>query len=87
MSISLRVMALAKDGLVGRKLAIGSGVVVEALKRNKRCKINTLDPDTSVPNPEVMKRLAQNHDTRAGIYAAVLAEGMVGVGDEIRAVE
>jgi len=76
-----------EDGLVRRKLAIGPEVVVEVLKRNKRCKIVTLDPDTSDPNPEVMKRLAQGHETRAGIYAAVLVEGMVGVGDEISVVE
>jgi len=72
-----------EDEWVGRKLVVGSEVIVEILKRNKRCKMVTLDPDTSDPNPEVVKKLAEDHDTRAGIYAAVLVEGTVGVGDEI----
>src|SRR5271163_2254003 len=73
-----------EDGFVGRKLAIGSEVIVEVLKRNKRCKIITLDPDTSDANPEVMRRVAHDHGSCAGIYAAVLREGMVSPGDEIR---
>jgi len=76
-----------EDGFVGRKLAIGPKVVVEVLKRNERCKIITLDPDTADANPEVIRRLAKDHETRAGIYAAVLVEGMVAAGDEIRLVD
>ena len=43
----------------------------------------TLDPDTAQPNPEVMRRLARDHEGKAGIYGAVLAEGTIRSGDEI----
>jgi uncharacterized protein YcbX len=73
-----------EDSWVGRKLSIGGVAVVEILKRTKRCKLITLDPDTSVPNIDVMKKVAREHELRAGISAGVLVEGMIGVGDEIR---
>ena len=53
------------------------------VKRDSRCKMITLDPDTAQPNPEVMKRLARDHESQAGIYGAVLVEGTVRLGDEI----
>ena len=43
----------------------------------------TLDPDTAYPNPEVMSRLARDHDGKAGVYSVVLAEGVIRPGDEI----
>jgi uncharacterized protein YcbX len=73
-----------EDGWVGRKLDVGSVAVVEILKRTKRCKLITLDPDTSEPNTTVMKLVAREHELRAGISAAVVVEGMIAVGDEIR---
>jgi hypothetical protein len=76
-----------EDAWVGRKLAIGEVAVVEILKRTKRCKLITLDPDTSEPNIEIMKKVAKEHELRAGISAGVLVEGMIGVGDEIRLLE
>ena len=44
----------------------------------------TLDPDTAQPNPNVIKCVARAHDGKAGIYAAVLVEGTVRPGDEVR---
>jgi MOSC domain-containing protein YiiM len=46
----------------------------------------TLDPNTAEPNPEIMKRVAREHDGKAGIYAAVLVEGTILPGDEVRLV-
>jgi hypothetical protein len=43
----------------------------------------TLDPDTGQQNAEVMKQLARAHETKAGVYGAVLVEGTVQRGDEI----
>jgi uncharacterized protein YcbX len=74
----------AEDAWVGRRLSIGKDVVIEVLKRNKRCKMITLDPDTAEANPEVMKRVAREHESCAGIYARAVVEGMVACGDEIR---
>jgi uncharacterized protein YcbX len=76
-----------EDEWVGRKLRIGGEAVVEILKRTKRCKLITLDPDTSEPNTAIMKRVALEHELRAGISAGVVVEGMIAVGDEIRLVD
>jgi uncharacterized protein YcbX len=79
--------AFAEDEWVGRKLRIGEHVVIEILKRNKRCKLITLDPDSAEANPLVMKLLARDHASLTGIYATALVEGMVAAGDEIRLVD
>jgi uncharacterized protein YcbX len=73
----------AEDQFVGRTLRIGDRVVLAILERDPRCKMITLDPDTAEPNPEVMKRVARAHDGKAGIYAAVLVEGIVRSGDDV----
>ena len=44
----------------------------------------TLDPGTGQHNAEVMKQLANAHETKAGVYGAVLIEGTIRTGDEIR---
>lgn len=72
-----------EDEFVGRTLRIGTRTAIAVLKRDSRCKISTLDPDTGQPNPEVMKHLARHHEGQAGIYGAVLAEGTIRPGDEI----
>jgi len=74
----------AEDQFVGHTVRVGDKVVLAILDRDPRCKMITLDPDTAEPNPEVMKRVAREHDGKAGIYAAVLTEGTVRPGDEIR---
>ncbi len=73
----------AEDEFLGRKLQIGSKAVVSILERDPRCKMITLDPDTAQANPEIMKQVAKAHGGRAGVYAAVLVEGMIRHGDEV----
>ncbi|HWZ83694.1 MAG TPA: MOSC domain-containing protein [Terriglobales bacterium] len=72
-----------EDEFVGRTLRIGRKTSIAVLKRDSRCKIMTLDPDTAQPNPELMKHLARDHEGQAGIYGAVLVEGIIRQGDEI----
>ncbi|WP_035348730.1 MOSC domain-containing protein [Edaphobacter aggregans] len=75
-----------EDQFVGHTLSIGEKVMVAIVDRDPRCKMITLDPNTAEPNPEVMKRVAREHDGKAGIYAAVLVEGTIRPGDEVRLV-
>jgi uncharacterized protein YcbX len=75
--------AFAENRLIGRVLRIGPKATVTVLERDPRCKMITLDPDTANQNPEVMRCVARNHDGTAGVYAAVLVEGIVRSGDEI----
>ena len=43
----------------------------------------TLDPDTASPNPEILRKVTQEHDRAAGIYGAVLVEGIIRVNDMV----
>lgn len=72
-----------EDGLIGRSVRIGSKVVLSILERDPRCKMITLDPDTAESNGDVLRTVAKEHSGMAGIYAAVLVEGMVENGDEV----
>jgi uncharacterized protein YcbX len=73
----------AENQLTGKVLRIGPKTTIAILERDPRCKMITLDPDTSQQNPEVMRCVARNHDGTAGVYAAVLVEGAIRSGDEI----
>jgi uncharacterized protein YcbX len=73
----------AEDGLVGRKLRIGAKAVVVVTDRDPRCKMVTLDPETAERHPEVLRAINNAHANKAGVYGAVLVEGMVRPGDEI----
>jgi len=72
-----------ENGFVGRSLRIGPKVVVAILERDPRCMMITLDPDTAEKTPAILKKVAQAHEGFAGVYGAVLAEGMVHKGDSV----
>ncbi|HWT00797.1 MAG TPA: MOSC domain-containing protein [Pyrinomonadaceae bacterium] len=76
-----------EDELVGRRLRIGAQAVVMVLERDPRCKMISLDPDTSEHNPEVLRKVAQGHEAFAGVYCAVLVEGMIGKGEPIEVLD
>ena len=57
--------------------------MVAVLERDPRCRMITLDPDTAAANPEILRRVARGHDGKAGVYGAVLVEGLVHEGDAI----
>ncbi len=73
----------AEDRLLGRVLRIGDQLTLALLQRDPRCMMITLDPDTAEKTPAVLKAVAQRHEGFAGVYAAVLVEGMVRQDDEI----
>jgi uncharacterized protein YcbX len=73
----------AEDQFVGRSLRIGAKVTVAVLQRDARCMMITLDPDTAEKTPSIMKAVAQAHEGMAGVYGAVLAEGMIRKGDPV----
>ena len=77
----------AEDAFVGRKLRLGPKAVVATLERDPRCKMISLDPDTGEHNPAVLRKVAQAHEAFAGVYCAVLVEGIVTVGDSIEVVD
>ena len=73
----------AENEFVGRSLRIGPRVVISILERDPRCAMITLDPDSAEKTPAILKQVAQAHDGMAGVYGAVLAEGMIRKGDSV----
>jgi uncharacterized protein YcbX len=73
----------AEDEMVGRKLRIGPSAEIMVLERDPRCKMISLDPDTGEHNPEVLRKVAEGHGACAGVYCAVLVEGVLTSGDSI----
>ncbi len=64
-------------------MRIGSKVTVAVLQRDARCMMITLDPDTAEKTPAILKAVAQAHEGTAGVYGAVLVEGMIRKGDSV----
>jgi hypothetical protein len=73
----------AEDAFVGKTLRIGPKVVVSIVERDPRCMMITLDPDTAEKSPAILKAVAQAHEGMAGVYGALLAEGMIHKGDSV----
>jgi hypothetical protein len=73
----------AENNLVGRSVRIGPKVVITILERDPRCVIITLDPDTGEQAPAILKKVAQAHNGMAGVYGAVLQEGLLHKGDSV----
>ena len=74
----------AEDEFLGRKLRIGSKAVVSVLERDPRCKMISIDPDTAEENPEVLATVSRAHESKAGVYGAVLVEGLIRPGDPVQ---
>jgi uncharacterized protein YcbX len=76
-----------EDAFVGRSFKIGSKVVIKVLERDSRCVVITLDPDTAERTPAVLKKVAQAHEGKVGVYGAVMVEGMLRKGDPVEVLE
>ena len=77
----------AENEFVGKSLRIGPKVVVTVLERDARCVMITLDPDTGEKSPEILKKVAQAHEGMAGVYGAVMVEGMLHKGDPVEVLD
>lgn len=73
----------AEDRFVGESLRVGSKAVIAVLRRDSRCMMITLDPETAEKRPDIFKQVTQAHEGKAGVYGAVLTEGMVRRGDPV----
>lgn len=66
-----------EDELVGRTIKVGDKLELMIVKKDPRCKIITVDPDTAEITPQVLRNVAKKHAGCAGVYAAILREGVV----------
>ena len=71
-----------EDAWVGRVLRIG-GLRMRVDKPDMRCVMITIDPVTLVRNPAVLRAVAQERDTRLGVYGSTMEPGRVAVGDPV----
>ncbi|HET9400688.1 MAG TPA: MOSC domain-containing protein [Candidatus Acidoferrales bacterium] len=72
-----------EDSLIGKRVKIGERVELMISKRDMRCKIITLDPETADATPKVLEVVAKQYEGYAGVYAVVLREGVIRRGDEV----
>jgi uncharacterized protein YcbX len=75
-----------EDGWVGGMLVFGEGegsAVVSVTKRDERCVMINLDPDTAEQDARVMKAAVRLNDNHAGVYGAVLRPGVLQVGQPV----
>ena len=77
----------AEDALAGKTVRIGKEVLVRVIDRDPRCAMITLDPDSGERDFDVLKTVTARHEGFAGVYGAVLAEGIVRPGDAVTLAE
>lgn len=78
--------AFAEDAWVGREVAIGE-VVLRVDRKDRRCGVVSVDPDTGERDPAVLRAVAARNDMTLGVYCAVVVPGRVSVGDRVVLVE
>lgn len=74
--------AFAEDAWVGRTVRVGP-VHVHVERRDKRCMVINIDPETGERDPAVLRGVAQLNGVTCGVYGSVLAPGRIAVGDPV----
>jgi uncharacterized protein len=72
----------AEDSWVGRTVCVGP-VRVHVERRDKRCMVINIDPETGDRDPAVLRGVAQLNDVTCGVYASVRTPGRIAVGDPV----
>jgi uncharacterized protein YcbX len=65
---------------LGRVIHAGDAEL-EVTDRCERCKVITMDPDTTEATPDILRVLVERHDERMGVYCRVVRPGRLAVGD------
>lgn len=71
-----------EDTWVGRTLRLGTARL-RVDKRDGRCVVITIDPDTGHRNPDVLRAVAQHRDGCLGVYGTTVTPGHITLGDEL----
>jgi uncharacterized protein len=75
-----------EDSWIGHILAFGSrggAPAMTAARRDLRCPMVNLDPETAAADPRVLRAVGQSHKAYAGIYGSTFTTGTLRIGDEI----
>ncbi|MBB5953800.1 hypothetical protein FHS29_000370 [Saccharothrix tamanrassetensis] len=71
-----------EDAWVGTTVTIGD-VVLRVDRKDRRCGVVSVDPDTGRRDSSVLRTIAAHHDMTLGVYASVVVPGRVAVGDAV----
>ncbi len=71
-----------EDDWVGSVVRIGS-MRMRIDRRDKRCVVVNVDPETSRKNPAVLRAIAQERNACLGVYGTTVEPGLVNVGDRV----
>lgn len=71
-----------EDSWVGRVLRLGS-LRMRIDKRDGRCVVITVDPDTAERNPAVLRAVAKERQGCLGVYGTTVQPGSVSVSDTV----
>lgn len=72
----------AEDAWVGADLKIGA-MTMRVDKRDKRCVVVNVDPDTTERDPSVLRVIAQERQACLGVYGTTVGPGRVSIGDTV----
>lgn len=67
---------------LGRVIRAGEAEL-EVTDRCERCKVITMDPDTTEATPDLLRVMVELNDERMGVYCRVVTPGRVAVGDSV----
>lgn len=73
---------IPEDAWIGQVLRIG-GMSMRVDRRDSRCVIVNVDPETSERDPRVLKTIAREREACTGVYGAPAEPGRVAVGDPV----
>jgi len=73
----------AEEDWVGQALTIGDNVRIRMNRRIPRCVMVTVDPETAVKEPSILKTIAQTRDNCVGVHASTEMPGRIAVGDMV----
>jgi len=71
-----------EDAWVGCVLRIG-GMRLRVDKRDGRCVVITIDPETSERNPAIMRAVARDRQGHLGVYGSTVEPGPIATGDQV----
>jgi uncharacterized protein len=72
----------AEDDWVGRVLRIGS-LCMRVDKRDGRCAVITIDPATTLRNPDILRAVARDRQGCLGVYGSTVEPGRIVLNDSV----
>ncbi|GIV95415.1 MAG: molybdenum cofactor biosynthesis protein [Herpetosiphonaceae bacterium] len=80
----------AEENWIGGLLVFGDrpdSARIQAVRKDRRCMIVNLDPDTAEQDPRVLRSIVRSREECFGIYGTVLQPGTIAIGDVIQLIK